>query len=116
MTREELKEHCERQIAGCVRFAEFKNEKPHGKIYEEHKLILELLEQETAPFDFELYKAGLMNMPKGMIEVLDQIMAEICDERNDYSAWEEPDVAYGLSLALEIIDKYRKGHTDADSD
>lgn len=44
MTREELKEHCERQIAECVRFAKFKNEEPHGKVYEEHKLILELLQ------------------------------------------------------------------------
>ena len=46
MTREELKEHCEKQIQMCEMWANGKGEKPHGKVYEEHKLILELLEQE----------------------------------------------------------------------
>lgn len=43
MTREQLKEHCERQIKECERYAQAKGEKPSGKIYEEHMLILELL-------------------------------------------------------------------------
>ena len=46
MTREELKAHCEKQIEMCEFWAIGKGEKPSGKIYEEHKLILELLEQE----------------------------------------------------------------------
>lgn len=46
MTREELKEHCEKQIEMCEMWAISKGEKPSGKIYEEHNLILELLEQE----------------------------------------------------------------------
>lgn len=46
MTREELKAHCLKQIEGCEMWARYKGEEPHGKIYEEHKLILELLEQE----------------------------------------------------------------------
>lgn len=46
MTREELKEHCEKQIEMCEFWAISKGEKPSGKVYEEHKLILELLEQE----------------------------------------------------------------------
>lgn len=46
MTREELKEHCIKQIQHCEQWAEWNREDPHGKIYEEHKLILELLEQE----------------------------------------------------------------------
>ena len=45
MTREELKAHCERQIEMCETRAYGKGEKPSGKVYEEHKLILELLEQ-----------------------------------------------------------------------
>ena len=45
MTREELKAHCERQIEMCETWAYGKGEKPSGKVYEEHKLILELLEQ-----------------------------------------------------------------------
>lgn len=43
MTRNELKEHCERQIRECERYAQAKGEKPSGKVYEEHMLILELL-------------------------------------------------------------------------
>lgn len=46
MTREELREHCEKQIEMCELWAISKGEKASGKIYEEHKLILELLEQE----------------------------------------------------------------------
>ena len=46
MTREELKSHCEKQVEACEMWARYKGEKPHGKIYEEHKLILELLERE----------------------------------------------------------------------
>ena len=46
MTREELKAHCQRQIESCEMWAKHKGEEPHGKVYEEHKLILELLEQE----------------------------------------------------------------------
>ena len=47
MTREELKAHCERQIEICEIWAHGRGEKPSGKVYEEHKLILELLEQES---------------------------------------------------------------------
>lgn len=46
MTREELKAHCEKQIEMCEMWAISKGEKPSGKIYEEHKLILELLDQQ----------------------------------------------------------------------
>ena len=45
MTREELKEHCEKQIEMCEMWAIAKGEEPSGNVYEEHKLILELLEQ-----------------------------------------------------------------------
>jgi DNA-directed RNA polymerase subunit RPC12/RpoP len=47
MTREELKEHCEKQIEMCEMWAIAKGEEPSGNVYEEHKLILELLEQES---------------------------------------------------------------------
>lgn len=46
MTREELKEHCKKQIEMCEFWAKAKGENPCGKVYEEHKMILELLEQE----------------------------------------------------------------------
>ena len=51
MTREELKAHCEKQIEMCEKWAICKGEKPSGKVYEEHKLILELLEQEPCEDD-----------------------------------------------------------------
>lgn len=47
MTREELKVHCEKQIEQCQMWAKHNGEEPSGKVYEEHKLILELLEQES---------------------------------------------------------------------
>lgn len=46
MTREELKRHCLKQIEDCEMWARLKGQEPHGKIYEEHNLILELLKQE----------------------------------------------------------------------
>lgn len=46
MTKEELKEHCKKQIEMCEKWAKAKGENPCGKIYEEHKMILELLEQQ----------------------------------------------------------------------
>lgn len=56
MTREELKRHCVKQIEGCEMWARLNGEEPHGKIYEEHKLILELLEQEPVKDIKEYYK------------------------------------------------------------
>ena len=41
MTREELKKHCQKQIENCEKFGRY-----NENFYEEHKLILELLEQE----------------------------------------------------------------------
>lgn len=46
MTKEELKEHCKKQVEMCEMWAHSKGKEPGGKIYEEHKLILELLEKE----------------------------------------------------------------------
>lgn len=47
MTREELKKHCERQIQQFERVEKIMPVTPNDwKRYEEHKLILELLEQE----------------------------------------------------------------------
>jgi hypothetical protein len=43
MTKEELKQHCEKQVECCETWARNNGGKPHGKIYEEHKLILDLI-------------------------------------------------------------------------
>jgi len=74
MTREELKRHCENQ----VEWAKYIGEEPYGKIYEEHKLILELLEQE---------------------DILDKIRAEIIELRSRQNV--------GVLECLDIIDKYK---------
>ena len=47
MTKEELKAHCEKQIEMCEFWAIGKGGSPSSQVYEEHKLILELLEQEN---------------------------------------------------------------------
>ena len=47
MTREELKEHCLNEIKMCEIWARRNGEESCRKVYEEHKLILELLEQES---------------------------------------------------------------------
>lgn len=46
MTREELREHCKKQVESCEMWARHNGEEPSEKVYEEHKLILELLDQE----------------------------------------------------------------------
>ena len=40
-------------------------------------------------------------------ELLDKIMAEIAEEQNDCMVKEQYDTAYGLEMALWIIDKYK---------
>ena len=43
MTKEELKQHCEKQVKMCEEWAKGNSREPSGKIYEEHKLILDLI-------------------------------------------------------------------------
>lgn len=81
MTKEELKAHCKRQIEGCEMWAKYRGEEPSGKIYEEHKLILELLEQETI---LDKIRAEILEY----IDDLD-IAAEICDIFDKYNAASE---------------------------
>ena len=42
-------------------------------------------------------------------EVLDKIRAEILEEHENAYAREDNDTAYGLSMALDILDKYKSG-------
>ena len=46
MTREELKEHCLNEIKMCEIWARRNGEESCRKAYEEHELVLKLLEQE----------------------------------------------------------------------
>jgi hypothetical protein len=79
MTREELKRHCEKQIEECERWSKHKGEEPHGKIYEEHKLILELLEQEPSldgmekHTDRQIYD-GCIHLMKKMVDYFQEYL------------------------------------------
>jgi hypothetical protein len=88
MTREELKEHCQRQIQNFERVEKIMPVTPNDwKRYEEHKLILELLEQEP---------------------ILDKIRAEIrkLDDINpDYPM--DRTIHISRNEVLQIIDKYK---------
>ena len=70
MTKEELKAHCEKQVRACeMVWAHCQGERPHGKVYEEHKLILELLEQEP---------------------ILDKVKQAKKEIENEVKFWSEP--------------------------
>ena len=70
-------------------------------------MAIKALEKDTVPFDFELYEAGLMDMPKGMIEVLDKIRAEIEALPKTYPFVNHFDMYVKEDDVKEIIDKYR---------
>ena len=95
MTREELKEHCEKQIEHCELWATYKGEEPHGKIYEEHKLILELLEQEPI---IEKIRAEIMQLDYDL-ESVDY----------DYNDMAQTEVVHMIcrEQVLQIIDKHK---------
>ena len=107
MTREELKVHCEKQIKECEMWAKHKGEEPHGKIYEEHTLILELLEQESFKPMIEIDLYSVIKQKYIERDVLDKIRAEI-DQITDTMG-----VSYNQYVSkidvLKIIDKYREG-------
>lgn len=84
MTREELKEHCKRQIQQFERVEKIMAVTPNDwKRYEEHKLILELLEQDP---------------------VIDKIRAEI-EEHAKINQNLNTDRARALCWCLDVIDK-----------
>ena len=94
MTREELKEHCERQIQQFERVEQIMPVTLNDcKRYEEHKLILELLEQEPI---LEKIRVEIKAMfpPSGtwMYEEGHEVEHTVCEV---------------LSDVLKIIDKYR---------
>lgn len=73
------------------------------------KYIAEKNNQDTVPFDFELYQAGLMDLPKEMIEVLDKIKSEIMDT----GAYEQEvngktEFLKGINYCLSVIDMFEQ--------
>ena len=107
MTREELKEHCEKQIKGCEMWAKHNGEEPSGKVYEEHKLILELLEQEPF-FNKPCVSEKTCEHDKNV--VLDKIRAEIESYKlseDELSDMDEDSVKWGMKIAYDVVNKYK---------
>ena len=100
MTREELKEYCEKKVEICERLATINGEKPSGKIYGGYKLVLELLENEK-----------FMNKPCISSEVcehdknkaLDKIKEEIEQSKINSNIRDAECFNAGLKTALNII-------------
>ena len=100
MTREELKKHCLKQVEASEKWARHNGKEPRGKIYEEHKLILELLEQE--PFiNKPCISEGVCREDK--IQVLDKIRAELIQSIQNGTLKIESE----NEELFHIIDKYK---------
>lgn len=98
MTREELKEHCKKEIEMCKFWAHDKSEELNGnKIYQEHKLILELLEQEDV---LAKIRAEIEQLPTKT-----RINWDGCCPDIDYPEIEYVNVT--KNKLLSIIDKYK---------
>ncbi len=69
MTKEELKQHCEKQVKMCEEWAKGNGREPSGKIYEEHKLILELLEENE---DFQNYIDKANHTNSQLIQIIER--------------------------------------------
>ena len=88
MTTEEVRDHCEKQIKMCEKWAKVKGEELGGKVYKEHKLILELLDHES---------------------ILDKIRAEIIDTgAYEQEVHGKTEFLKGINYCLSVIDKYKE--------
>lgn len=106
MTKEELREHCEKQVKMCEEWAKGNNREPSGKIYEEHKLILDLI-NELQDKSYELWKESyeeehLRNIRlEEKIKALEQDNEEIFKQFKKKVFLESEDV-----LGNEMVDSY----------
>ncbi len=98
MTREELREHCERQIQQFERVEKIMPITMNDlKRYEEHKLILELLEQESI---LDKIRTEMEQLP-----IKTRTNWDGCCPDIDYPQIEYVDVS--KNKLLSIIDKYK---------
>lgn len=74
MTKEELREHCEKQVKMCEEWAKGNDREPGGKIYEEHKLILDLI-NELQDKSYELWKESYEEEHRRNIRLEEKIKA-----------------------------------------
>lgn len=84
MTKEELRAHCEKQVKMCEEWAKGNDREPSGKIYEEHKLILDLI-NELQDKSYELWKESYEEEHRRNIRLEEKIKAleqqSIAEER-----------------------------------
>lgn len=82
MTKEELREHCEKQVKMCEEWAKGNNREPSGKIYEEHKLILDLIKAlEQAAYYKNLAQSYEKTINKLTKAIAEQQPSEDCVSR-----------------------------------
>lgn len=74
MTKEELRAHCEKQVKMCEEWAKGNDREPSGKIYEEHKLILDLI-NELQDKSYELWKESYEEEHRRNIRLEEEIKA-----------------------------------------
>lgn len=90
MTREELRKHCEKQIKMCETWSKAAVV-PKGKVYDEHKLILELLDNE--PKANVGYWVGSYPRHKVLVNrrgcVIESVVCSECGEWLDGSSEDE---------------------------
>ena len=87
MTKEELKQHCEKQVKACEMWAENRGQEPSGKVYEEHKLVLDLINELQDKY-YELWEESYEVEHARNIQLEEKIKAleqQPCDdcENND---------------------------------
>lgn len=98
MTRKELREHCKKTVESCEMWAKAKGEEPSGKVYEEHKLILELLEQEP--------------IIDKIMEEIEQVKSIMNEEIINNNRKELINFINGLNQSLVIVERYKAESED----
>lgn len=90
MTKEELREHCEKQVKMCEEWAKGNDREPSGKIYEEHKLILDLIKAlEQAAYYKNLAQSYEKTINKLTKAIADQQPSDDCISRTQAIEWME---------------------------
>ena len=123
MTKEELKEHCEKQMEMCELWAISQGEGPSGKVYEEHKLILELLEQEPCEdaihrdrtvqdFADKCRECGREKVLDKIMEEIEQVKSIMNEEIINNNRKDLINFVNGLNQSFVIVEKYKAESED----
>lgn len=102
MTIEELKQHCEKQVKACEMWAENRGQEPSGKIYEEHKLILDLIKAlEQQPINCNATTEEIAQSFKADIEAVKDYLPK-CNSMEFPKTFDEFANDYGFTDDKEI--------------